>query len=93
MQLVYSDTSVMAQVVPLLPGDFDADGDVDGRDLLAWQRDPGLGELADWQENYDTVTPDLGAISVPEPASAGMAGVILMVAIACRRKSAAFTAR
>lgn len=35
-----------------LPGDFDNDGDVDGRDFLVWQRDTSVGELADWQENY-----------------------------------------
>jgi hypothetical protein len=33
-------------------GDFDNDGDVDGRDFLVWQRDPGVGNLADWQANY-----------------------------------------
>lgn len=35
-----------------LAGDFDEDGDVDGRDFLLWQRNPGIGELADWQANY-----------------------------------------
>jgi hypothetical protein len=35
-----------------LPGDFDQDGNVDGRDFLAWQRNPGVGVLSDWQGNY-----------------------------------------
>jgi hypothetical protein len=37
---------------------FDADGDVDGRDFLIWQRGGspaaagGSSDLADWQSNY-----------------------------------------
>jgi hypothetical protein len=34
------------------PGDFDDDGDVDGRDFLLWQRNPSVGNLADWQSNH-----------------------------------------
>jgi hypothetical protein len=37
-----------------LAGDFDSDGDVDGRDFLVWQRNPAVGDLADWQANYGT---------------------------------------
>lgn len=49
-----------------LPGDFDGDTDVDGRDFLFWQRDPGVGSLSDWQANYGTG--GLAAIgAVPEP--------------------------
>ena len=53
-------------------GDFDGDGDVDGRDFLAWQRgqspDPlSAGDLADWQANYG-VNPEITAsTAVPEP--------------------------
>jgi hypothetical protein len=52
-------------------GDFDNDGDVDGRDFLVWQRNPSVGNLADWQANYGTgpLTSELAAASVPEPAS------------------------
>jgi hypothetical protein len=49
-------------------GDFDSDGDVDGRDFLVWQRNPSIGNLVDWQANYGA-----GALSanvaVPEPSS------------------------
>lgn len=38
--------------LPGLPGDFDADGDIDGRDFLFWQRNPNVGDLGDWQTNY-----------------------------------------
>ena len=27
-------------------------GDIDGDDFLAWQRDPSLGSLSDWQTSY-----------------------------------------
>lgn len=30
-------------------GDFDSDGDVDGRDFLTWQRHLSVGNLADWR--------------------------------------------
>ncbi len=53
------------------PGDFDFDGDVDGRDFLIWQRGGSpnplsASDLADWQANYglpQTAT----ATPVPEP--------------------------
>jgi hypothetical protein len=48
------------------PGDFDFDGDVDGRDLLVWQRDSTVGNLADWQANYGATSPAT-ALTVPEP--------------------------
>jgi hypothetical protein len=55
-----------------IPGDFDGDGDVDGRDFLRWQRGGSPNplsstDLATWQTNYGTGS--LAAIgSVPEPA-------------------------
>ena len=36
-------------------GDFDGDGDVDGRDFLAWQRNPSVGSLTAWQNEYGAV--------------------------------------
>jgi hypothetical protein len=49
-----------------LPGDFNADGVVDGRDLLVWQRDPNVGDLADWQNNYGTSSL-AASTAIPEP--------------------------
>jgi hypothetical protein len=50
------------------PGDFDEDGDVDGRDFLVWQRNPSIGNLGDWQTNYGIG--GLAAVSaVPEPSA------------------------
>ena len=51
-----------------IPGDFDGDNDVDGNDFLVWQRDPNVGDLADWQTNYGSPNV-VAATSVPEPAT------------------------
>lgn len=54
-----------------LPGDFNGDGDVDGRDFLSWQRGESpnslsSSDLSDWQNNYGPGT--FAAITaVPEP--------------------------
>ncbi len=69
-----------------LAGDFDGDGDIDGRDFLVWQRGGSptplsAGDLTDWQTNYG-VGPLVSSTSVPEPASAllllGVCGAMAM---------------
>jgi fibronectin-binding autotransporter adhesin len=64
--LVTGELSVIAAVGT--PGDFDNDGDVDGRDFLVWQRNPSIGNLSDWQTNYGA-GPLSAATSVPEPST------------------------
>lgn len=59
------------------PGDFDGDGDVDGRDFLVWQRNPGVGSLADWQNNYGFPPLTAAGTAVPEPSS------LVLLTIAC----------
>jgi hypothetical protein len=54
-------------VVSLIPGDFDGDGDVGGRDFLVWQRNPSIGNLTDWQANYGTGSLVAANVAVPEP--------------------------
>ncbi len=54
-------------------GDFDADGDVDGQDFLAWQPLASLGtldgdDLVDWRNHYPTPGAVAG-FAVPEPSS------------------------
>ena len=75
----------------IYPGDFDADGDVDGRDFLKWQR--GISptpfsqsDLTNWEANYGTVVP-LSATSaaVPEPTTSALALAALCLAISRRR--------
>lgn len=62
-------------IVPFTPnsGDFDNDGDVDGRDLLVWQRGnpPSQSDLADWQANFGNGANPFAAAStaVPEPST------------------------
>lgn len=51
-----------------LAGDFNGDGRVDGADFLAWQRNPALGDLADWTANYGTPVSS-STTAVPEPAA------------------------
>lgn len=57
-----------------LAGDFDADRDVDGDDLLIWQRAYGIvyddADLAEWQANFGAIlTSPASASVVPEPAT------------------------
>jgi hypothetical protein len=72
-----ADYSLGLTLVPdELGGDFDGDGDIDGRDFLLWQRNPSVGSLADWQANYGEGS--LAAVAaVPEP------GTLLMLIAAC----------
>lgn len=65
------------------PGDFDEDGDVDGRDFLAWQRDSSVGLLSDWQAAYGA--PLAGFSSVPEPGTFGMMILASISAAGLRR--------
>jgi hypothetical protein len=70
-----------------LAGDFDDDGDVDGRDFLLWQRNTAIGDLADWQANYGMTGPLSGLSSVPEPTSGilTMTAAVLLVGRARRK--------
>jgi hypothetical protein len=63
-----------------LAGDFDGDGDVDGRDFLAWQRGQsprplGAGNLALWKHHYHdsgAMISSTAPMAVPEPSSLAM---------------------
>jgi hypothetical protein len=68
-------------------GDFDWDGDVDGRDLLEWQRNPNLGNLADWQQSYGAGLLAT-AVAVPEPSTLLL--LIVATVLAPRRPYWAF---
>jgi hypothetical protein len=67
-------------------GDFDLDGDVDGRDFLAWQRNPSVGNLADWQANDGTGSLVAANVAVPEPGSLILL-IFLGAAVLARREN------
>ena len=95
--LSVSATSVVLKVLgsTLTAGDFDADGDVDGRDFLVWQRGGSpsplsTGDLAVWQANYGSGPLALGAAqAIPEPLSLLLAGLALGLLVTERRGRAA----
>lgn len=68
------------------PGDFDGDGDVDGRDFLVWQRNPSVGTLADWQANYGAQQ-QVNVAVVPEPATFGLLTIALCAGLRRRYSS------
>lgn len=60
--------------LPVVQGDFDSDGDVDGADFLAWQRGNSptplsASDLADWQTGYGGGSLTVANVAVPEPKS------------------------
>ncbi|MDZ4659755.1 MAG: hypothetical protein SH868_19450 [Bythopirellula sp.] len=68
----YGTDTVTLSVVSNSQGDFDADGDVDGHDFLAWQRGESPQplsalDLADWQANYGSPGSVVANLVVPEP--------------------------
>jgi hypothetical protein len=69
-----------------IPGDFDEDGDVDGRDFLLWQRNPTIGNLADWQSNYGEGGNLAAASAIPEPNSLLILAVLGTALVGCGRK-------
>jgi autotransporter-associated beta strand protein len=84
-------TGVLSVVAAGLAGDFDNDGDVDGRDFLAWQRGNSpnplsAGDLAAWQANYGSNGPLVAtSTSVPEPGT--LAALLGLLALACGQRT------
>jgi len=61
----------------VLPGDFDFDGDVDGKDFRIWQNGDSpnphsQSDYNDWQANFGSPGPAVLAAVIPEPASSTM---------------------
>lgn len=68
-------------------GDFDGDGDADGRDFLTWQRNPSVGSLFDWQRDYGQSL-IAGSLVVPEPPFLSVLPLVLIIAGASRSTAA-----
>ena len=74
-------------------GDADADFDVDGTDLLAWQRQGNLAaKLSAWQATFGhergiPAAARVTALAVPEPASAAILAAALLTMGTCWRRS------
>jgi autotransporter-associated beta strand protein len=70
------DRVTLSNFLAGIAGDFDGDGDVDGRDFLAWQRNPSVGNLSDWQTNYGVSALMAASTAIPEP------GTMLLTSLA-----------
>jgi hypothetical protein len=71
-------------------GDYDADGDVDGRDFLVWQRGGSpnpmsAADLATWKANFGATSSAAATGAVPEP-TAGLLAAFAAIGIVARRK-------
>ncbi|MEM8947481.1 MAG: hypothetical protein AAGD11_20065 [Planctomycetota bacterium] len=84
-ELIYGEDSLtLAAVAAGLSGDFNGDGNVDGTDFLAWQRDPSLGSLSDWQNNFGAASAlSASASAIPEP-TAAMLSAVALLGLCCR---------
>jgi T5SS/PEP-CTERM-associated repeat protein len=72
-------------------GDFDHDGDVDGADLLVWQRGGSpfpnsVADLAAWKTNFGLGAATPAATAVPEPSSRLLFSFTLAVAAAAKTR-------
>jgi hypothetical protein len=81
---------IVEYVSDTTPGDFDGDGDVDGRDFLRWQRGQSpsplsASDLSDWQSSYGSGGLTAGVQSVPEPATAVLLLIVGAVSASSRR--------
>lgn len=64
-------------------GDFDGDGDVDGRDFLVWQRGGSPNQLSstdlqNWQSSYGSGSSLAATTAIPEPSSSVLSIMVLI---------------
>jgi len=87
----YLNDMLLEGVASSLAGDFDGDGDVDGRDFLRWQRGGSpaplsSGDLTAWRTNYGMG--GLAAVSaVPEPSTVCLMFFASISAVGFKRSS------
>lgn len=85
--LFTDDFTIQMAAATVQAGDFDGDGDVDGRDFLFWQIDPNVRLLSDWETNYGTVPPLASSAAVPEPRVLLLSLMAGLVGVSLRRHS------
>lgn len=83
---------VIRELIHLLPGDFDFDGDVDGLDFLEWQQGDrpvplSSTDLEDWEDNYGNFLTSANAAVVPEPSAISLSLLLALSALCSRNKS------
>ncbi len=83
---------VIRELIHLLPGDFDFDGDVDGLDFLEWQQGDrpvplSSTDLEDWEDNYGNFLSSANAAVVPEPSAISLSLLLALSALCSRNKS------
>jgi autotransporter-associated beta strand protein len=79
-----NDRVTLSNFLAGIAGDFDSDGDVDGRDFLLWQRNPSVGDLNDWQTNYGTGALNAASTAIPEPGTLLLTSFCLLTYFARR---------
>jgi hypothetical protein len=87
LAVAWADANYDTLTSPLLPGDFDGSGEVNGNDFLTWQRNLGTPEATDLAPWRDAMAGSLQAVvtdAVPEPTTPLLA-VIIFVAMASKR--------
>ncbi len=74
------------ELITTTPGDFDGNGVVDGLDFLEWQRNPGVGDLADWEANYGAGGLAAATAAVPEPSSVVLLALMAAAGAIARKR-------
>jgi autotransporter-associated beta strand protein len=82
-----NDRVTLSNFLAGIAGDFDGDGDVDGRDFLVWQRNPSVGSLSDWQTNYGASALTAASSAIPEPGTLVLTSLAVMGFLARRHGS------
>ena len=91
VQIVIDNFRLIGPTASTDPGDFDSDGDVDGRDFLVWQRGGSptslsSTDLAAWQTNYGAGILTANASAIPEPSTTVLLASISAIGFTFRRK-------
>ncbi len=74
-----------------IPGDYDADSDVDGNDFIVWQKGDSpngatSGDLDIWEANFPTPPAVVATASVPEPATLAQLVILAAGLVTMRRR-------